>query len=258
MTGSNVQRLGQKAPSAVPTQEGNQKARVFALTREEVTNAEAVVTGTVLVCNAPAYVLFDSGSSQTFISTAFVRQTNLELAPLGFLLLVSTPSGSVMISSQMVKVGWLSFDGQKLGARLIQLDIRDFDVILGMDWLATNQASINCSKKEVSFQLPFGWSFMFKGVTGGVPRIVSALRARHLLQGGAWGFLASVVDTHNVTPSIDSVHVVNEFHDVFPKNLSGLPPVRELDFCIDLFLGTTPISKAPYRMTPAELKELKA
>ncbi|XP_022156880.1 uncharacterized protein LOC111023714 [Momordica charantia] len=199
---------------------GNQRARVFALTRKEAADAKTVVTGTVLVHNVPAYVLFDSGSSHTFISTAFVRQT--------------------------------------LKARLIQLDMRDFDVILGMDWLATNQANINCSRREVSFQLPSGQSFTFKEVTGGVPRAVSALKARRLLQNGAWGYLASVVDISVTPPNIDSVHVVKEFPDVFPEDLLGLPPVRELDFCIDLLPGTAPISKAPYRMSPAELEELKA
>ena len=55
-------------------------------------------------------------------------------------------------------------------------------MILGMDWLAANRANINCSKKEVSFRLPSGQNFTFKGVKAGVPRVVSALKASHLLQ----------------------------------------------------------------------------
>ncbi|XP_022156985.1 uncharacterized protein LOC111023814 [Momordica charantia] len=211
----------------------------------------------VLVHNVPAYALFDSGSSHTFISTAFVHQANLVLEPLGFLLSVSTPSGSDMSTSQMVREGKLSLHDHTLGARLIQLDMQDFDIILGMDWLATNQASINWLRREVSFQLPSGQRFTFKGVTGEVPKVVSALKARQLLQHGAWGYLVSVVDTSKGTPSVDSVLVANEFPDVFPEDLPGLPPVRELDFYIDLAPGTTPISRAPYRMAPAELKELK-
>ena len=56
---------------------------------------------------------------------------------------------------------------------------------------------------------------------------------------------------------IEDIHVVREFPDVFPEDLPGLPPDREVEFSIDLVPGTTPISKAPYRMAPAELKELK-
>ncbi|XP_022157022.1 uncharacterized protein LOC111023849 [Momordica charantia] len=168
---------------------------------------------------------------------SFVRHADLELESLGFLLSVSTPSGSVLVTSQVMKGGQLSFDSQTVEVKLIQLDMQDFDVILGMDWLAANRANIDCSKKEVSFRLPSGQNFTFKGVKAGVPRVVSALKASHLLQRGVWAYLASIVDTR--------------------KDLPGLPPSREVDFCIELLPGTAPISKAPYRIAPAELKKLK-
>ena len=57
--------------------------------------------------------------------------------------------------------------------------------------------------------------------------------------------------------SIESVSVVHEFLDVFPADLPGMPPDRDIDFCIDLEPGTCPISIPPYRMAPAELRELK-
>ncbi|XP_022158212.1 uncharacterized protein LOC111024748 [Momordica charantia] len=186
------------------------------------------VTGIVLVLSMPAYALFDSGSSHSFIASTFVRQADLELESLGFVLSVSTLSGSVLVTSQVVKGGQLSFDGQTLEVKLIQLDMQDFDVIPGMDWLAANRANIDCSKKEAS----------------------------HLLQRGAWAYLASVVDARKVVLSIVAVCVVNEFTDVFPEDLPGLPPSREVDFCMELLPGTAPISKAPYRMAPAQLEEL--
>ncbi|XP_022156992.1 uncharacterized protein LOC111023821 [Momordica charantia] len=257
MTGPNTQGLGQRIPVTTAAQGGTHRARVFALTRGDVAHAEAVVLGTVLVLSMPAYALFDSRSSHSFIASTFVRHADLELESLGFLLSVSTPSGSVLVTSQMVKGGQLSFDGQTLEVKLIQLDMQDFDVILGMDWLAANQANIDCSKKEFSFRLPSEQNFTFKGVKARVPRVVSALKASHHLQRGAWAYLASVVDARKVVPSIEAVRVVNEFTDVFPEDLPGLPPSREVDFCIELLPGTAPISKAPYRMAPAELKELK-
>ena len=63
-------------------------------------------------------------------------------------------------------------------------------------------------------------------------------------------------DTSNV-PSIESVSIVREFMDVFPKDHPCMPPVRDIDFCIDLEPGTRPISIPPYRMAPTELRELK-
>ena len=74
---------------------------------------------------------------------------------------------------------------------------------------------------------------------------------------GCEAFLAYVIDTEKEGQKLDSLSVVNEFVDVFPEDLPGLPPDREIEFSIDLQPGTAPISQAPYRMAPAELKELK-
>ena len=71
------------------------------------------------------------------------------------------------------------------------------------------------------------------------------------------GYLASLIELPKDDLSSKQVPIVQEFVDVFTKNLSGLPPDREIEFTIDLVPGTAPISKAPYHMTPYELKELK-
>ena len=69
--------------------------------------------------------------------------------------------------------------------------------------------------------------------------------------------MAQVIDTRVERLRLEDVPVVNEFPDVFPEELPGLPPDRELEFAIYLLPGTTPISIPPYRMSPTELKELK-
>jgi hypothetical protein len=93
------------------------------------------------------------------------------------------------------------------------------------------------------------------------PAIVSALQAKRLLQGGHEGILVwasdTRSDTQNEVPAFDQTPIVTEFPDVFPEDLPGLPPDREVEFGIELEAGTVPISKVPYRMAPAELKELK-
>ncbi|TYK23903.1 ty3-gypsy retrotransposon protein [Cucumis melo var. makuwa] len=136
--------------------------------------------------------------------------------------------------------------------------MQDFDVILGMDWLSANHASIDCFGKEVVFNPPFWPSFKFRGA--GIvclPKVISAMKASKLLSQGTWGILASVVDTRESEVSLSSEPVVREYPDVFPDELPGLPPPREIDFTIELESGTASISRAPYRMAPAELKELK-
>ena len=65
-----------------------------------------------------------------------------------------------------------------------------------------------------------------------------------------------MVDKEKKVPEIEEVEVVNEFRDVFPDNLLGLPPDREIEFAIELAPRTAPVSKAPYRLAPVEMKEL--
>ncbi|KAA0066451.1 ty3-gypsy retrotransposon protein [Cucumis melo var. makuwa] len=145
-----------------------------------------------------------------------------------------------------------------LDVTLLVLDMQNFDVILGMDWLSANHANIDSFGKEVVFNPPSGASFKFRGAGMiCIPKVISAMKASKLLSQGTWGILASVVDIREPEVSLSSEPVVREYPDVFPDELPGLPPPREVDFAIELESGTAPISRAPYRMAPAELKELK-
>ncbi|KAL0553796.1 hypothetical protein IC582_007700 [Cucumis melo] len=245
----NAQNQGAGAPH---------QGRVFATNKTEAEKADTVVTGTLPVLGHYALVLFDSGSSHSFISSTFVLHARLEVEPLHHVLSVSTPSGECMLSKEKVKTCQIEIAGHVIEVTLLVLDMLDFDVILGMDWLAANHASIDCSRKEVTFNPPSRASFKFKGEgSRSLPQVISAIRASKLLSQGTWGILASVVDTREADVSLSSEPVVRDYPDVFPEELPGLPPHREVEFAIELEPGTVPISRAPYRMAPAELKELK-
>nr|GFC59856.1 putative reverse transcriptase domain, aspartic peptidase domain protein [Tanacetum cinerariifolium] len=86
---------------------------------------------------------------------------------------------------------------------------------------------------------------------------ISAWQARTLLSHGCEGFLATIHVTTSDVPSIHDQPIISEFPDVFPDELPGIPPVREVEFNIELMPGAEPISKAPYLMASIELKELK-
>ena len=87
--------------------------------------------------------------------------------------------------------------------------------------------------------------------------MISAISARRLLRKGCPAYLAHVIDTRVSGAKLEEIHVVNEYPDVFPEDLHGLPPDRDVEFTIDLIPGINPISIAPYRMAPSELRELK-
>ncbi|KAA3466497.1 Gag-Pol polyprotein [Gossypium australe] len=84
------------------------------------------------------------------------------------------------------------------------------------------------------------------------------MSAQKYLRKGCEAYLAYVLDTKVSESKIESVPVVCEYPDVFPKELPMLPLIREVEFAIELVPGTSPISIAPYRMAPTELKELKS
>ena len=86
--------------------------------------------------------------------------------------------------------------------------------------------------------------------------VISPLRANSLLKKGCQGFLAYMVCNENKV-RLEDILIVRDFPDVFPNDLPGLPPDREVEFIIDLVPRIAPISKVPYRMEPIELKELK-
>ncbi|BBN68979.1 transposable element gene [Prunus dulcis] len=113
-------------------------------------------------------------------------------------------------------------------------------------------------RKEVVLRSPGHPEVTFYGERRVLPTcLISAMTAKRLLKKGCSGYLAHVVDTRNQEMKLENIPVVWDFPDVFPDDLLGLPPHREIEFTIELIPGTSPISQAPYRMAPAELKELK-
>jgi hypothetical protein len=123
------------------------------------------------------------------------------------------------------------------------LKSKGIDVILGMDWLSKHKVLIDCAKKSIKLTTPDGKELEFitepvvtaKGVANRVK--VNQLNA-------------------SASPKL-VVPMVSEFPDVFPEELPGMPPDRDIEFVIDLMSGTAPIYKSPYRMATLELAELK-
>ena len=144
-------------------------------------------------------------------------------------------------------------------ADLIVLGIHDFDIILGMDWLSRHRATLDCYKKEVRLVQLEEPGVIFRGIRReSAPSLINAMTASKMLRKGCQGYLEFMVDRRQEGTWLEDIPIVREFLDVFPDDISGLPPDREIEFVIELIPGTEPISIPPYRMKPAELKELKA
>ena len=235
------------------------RGRAYAMTSQEAQATPDVVTGTLSIFGDDVRVLIDPEATHSFISREYVARVGMTPVPLEYGLEIATPTGESLWPSQMLKGSLFSIESQDMKADLILIDLKGLDVILGMDWLSSNYASMDCFRKEVIFRRPGLPVVFFYGERRRTPLgLISAIYARCLLRKGCSGFLAHIVDTRSHEARIEDVPVVRDFQDVFPDDLPGPPPEREVDFPIDLVPGTAPISLPPYRMEPAELKELKA
>ncbi|KAF3622940.1 putative zinc finger protein VAR3, chloroplastic-like [Capsicum annuum] len=188
-----------------------------------------IVIGMFLVFHLDVYVLLDPGSSFSYVTPLVI--VNFEIGPekIPEPFLVSTLVGESVVDKQVYRKCPITVLHKVMLADLIELDMVDFNLILGMDFLHSCYASIDHCIRVVKFQFPDELVFEWKANS----------------------------DTKSETPTVQSVRIVNEFLDVFPEELLGVPPDREIEFRVDLLLDTQPISIPPYRMAPAELKELK-
>ena len=174
-------------------------------------------------------------------------------------MVVSVPNGDTMISERIVLGSRLVIQNKDFLADLIMLGIHDFDIILGMDWLSRHRATLDCYKKEVRLVRQEETGVIFRGIRREItPSLINAMTTSKMLRKGCQGYLAFVVDRRQEGTQLEDIPIVKEFLDVFPNDISGLPPDKEVEFTIDLILGTEPISIPPYRMSPVELRELKA
>ena len=234
------------------------QARVFAVTQQEADVAPEVMTGTIQVFESDAYVLIDPGATHSFISAKFIAQVNIEIQPIDCSMVVSLPTGDSRIADRVYMGCRVIIEGHEFMANLVLLDIQDFDVILGMDWLSRHRATMDCFRKEVKFCRPGEPEITFCGVRKILSwSMMSVMMAGKMLRKSYPGYLAYAVEVRDDDMRLEDIPVVREFPDVFPDDLPGLPPDREIDFQIELAPRTKPISRAPYRMAPAELKELK-
>ena len=214
-----------------------------------------VISGTLSVNSLNACVLIDSGASRSFMSIQFMHKLGVEPIPLEETMSIEIANQEVITVDKICPNCEIAIEKQNFAIDLIPIKLGEFEVILGMDWLTKYDAQINCRKKRVSLKGNDGKRIIMRGQKQ-VKKFLTVMQAKRLLRQGCQAYLAHVVNVEKPSPKIEEIPVVKEYKDVFPEELSGLPPDRQIEFTIDLVPGTTPISKAPYRMAPAEMKEL--
>ncbi|GMI84444.1 hypothetical protein HRI_002113700 [Hibiscus trionum] len=224
--------------NATTHQESRAPARVYHIRGRDDEESPEVIAGTVELNSHHVYALIDSGSTHSFTCLSVVKRLKLEPENVKTSLIVSNPLGGTSNINLICRNCSLHISNLPFLIDLYILPSCEFDLILGLDWLSKHEAWVDCQNKRLYLQ----------GL--GKESIL-------LIDKKPTSIFASMVLRDQIEFGMSEMPVVSEFIDVFPEELPGLPPIREVEFGIEVKPGSNPVSITPYRMAPLELKELQ-
>ncbi|GJZ76418.1 reverse transcriptase domain-containing protein [Tanacetum coccineum] len=213
------------------------RGRAFMIGAKEARQDPNIMTGTFILNNHYATTLFDSGADYSSVSTTFLPLLDIEPSDLGFSYEIEITRGQLVEIDKVIQSCKLEIEGHLFDINLIPFRSGSFDVIIGIDWLSDHKAKIICYDKVVRIPL----------VDGKVLRVLGEKPEEKVRQ-----LRSAKVEKQK----IGEIVVVRNFPEVFLDDLSGLPPIREIEFRIDLIPGAIPVAKSPYRLAPSEMEEL--
>ncbi|GJZ10721.1 putative reverse transcriptase domain-containing protein [Tanacetum coccineum] len=195
---------------------GNVVARAYVVGTAGTNPNSNVITGTFLLNNSYASILFDIGADRSFVSTAFSSLIDIVPTTVDHSYDVELADGKIIEVNTLIRDCTLNFLNHPFNIDLMPVELGSFDVIIGMDWLTKYHAVIV--------------------------------------------FLAYITtkkaEDKSEEKRLEDVPVVRDFPKVFPEDLPGIPPARQVEFKIYLVPGAAPVARAPYRLAPSEMKEL--
>ncbi|GJW51048.1 putative reverse transcriptase domain-containing protein [Tanacetum coccineum] len=211
----------------------NAPAKVYVLGNTGTNLDSNVVTGTFLLNDRYASILFDTGADRSFVSMTFSSIIDITPTTLDHYYDVELADEKIIGINTIIRGCVLNLLNHPFNINLMPVELGSFDVIVRMDWLAKYHAVINCAKKIV--RIPWGNETIIVHDDGSNQGNGTRLN------------IISCTKTHKY---------LLKGHHVFPEELPGLPPTRQVEFQIDLMPGAAPVARAPYRLAPFEMKEL--
>nr|GFB22445.1 putative reverse transcriptase domain-containing protein [Tanacetum cinerariifolium] len=255
----------------------NAPARVYAIGRAGTDPDANVITGTFLLNNRYASILFDTGADRSFVSATFSTQINITPSTLDHCDDVELADGRIIELNTILRGYTLNLLNHPFNIDLMPIELGSFDAIIGMDWLAKYQAVIVCAEKIV--RIPWGNETLIIHVIvcaekivripwgnetliihgdgsnrGNATRlsIISCTKTEKYVKKGFPIFLAHIttkeVEDKSEKKRLEDVPIVRNFPEVFLEDFPGLPPTRPVEFQIDLVPGAAPVAWAPYRL----------
>ncbi|XP_074336733.1 uncharacterized protein LOC141673904 [Apium graveolens] len=197
----------------------------------------------------------DSGATRSFIAESVIARLKCVAYPLEPNLIREAANQERVTAKRICPICDRIIEGRHFSTDLIIFKLREFDVLLWMDWFSNHYVQIEYRSNKVKLETKDGIEVIFKGKKQ-EEKFLMAIQMKRLLRHGCEAYLVHMKDVKKESFRIEDIPVVKYFPDKFPDELPGLPPDREVEFMIYLAPGTKSISKAPYQMAPVEIKEL--
>ncbi|GJS17977.1 putative reverse transcriptase domain-containing protein [Tanacetum coccineum] len=185
-------------------------------------------TGTFLLNQHLARVLFDSGADKSFVSISLASMINIPPITLDTTYNIEMADGNLVSTNTVIQGCTLILLNQPFEIDLMPIKLGSFDVVIGIDWLSKYHARIIYDEKVVHI----------------------------LIDGETLIIRDQVMEKKSDEKRLENIPIVREFLEVFPEDLPGLPPIRQVEFQIDLILGAAPVARAHYKLAPSEMQEL--
>ncbi|GKD78991.1 putative reverse transcriptase domain-containing protein, partial [Tanacetum coccineum] len=219
-------KIEHKARKVKQEEVGEVRGRAYANKNAKLKGPN-VVTGTFMLNNRYAFVLFDSGSDRSFVDTRFSSMLNIDPVKIRASYEVELADGRVVSTNTVLKGCTLNLVNHIFEIDLMPIELGTFDVIIGMDWLVKHDAIIICGEKVV--RIPYRNKMLIVESDKGVSRlkVISCIKARKYVERGCHLFLAHVTEKKSKEKRLEDVPVIRDFPEVFPEELPGLPPPRQ-------------------------------
>ncbi|GKB08521.1 putative reverse transcriptase domain-containing protein [Tanacetum coccineum] len=221
---------------------GSASAKVYVVDNAGTNPDSNVVTGTFLLNNRYTSILFDTGADRSFVSNAFSSLIDITPTTLDHYYDVELADGKIIRINTIIRGCTLNFLNHPFNINLMPIELGSFNVIIGMDWLSKYHAVIDCAEKIV--RIPWGKETLLihgdGSNQGNKTRlyIISCTKTQKYLLKGYHVFLAHVTTKGTEDKSeekrLKDVPIIRDFPEVFPEDLSGIPPTRQVEFQIDL------------------------
>ncbi|GJT88863.1 putative reverse transcriptase domain-containing protein [Tanacetum coccineum] len=218
---------------------GNDVAKAYDVGTAGTNLNSNVVTGTFLLNNRYASILFDTGADRNFVSTTFSSFIDIILTTLDHGYDVELADDRIIWVNTLIRGCTLNFLNHPFNIDLMPVEMGSIDVIIGMEWLAKYHV-----QQWIRARL----------------NIISSTKTQKYLLKGSPIFLAHVTtkkaEDKLKEKRLEDVPIVQDFPKVFPKDLPSIPSTRQVEFQIDLILGAVPVTRTPYQLAPSKMKEL--